>query len=220
MKTRTSAQIRSHAQKYIIKLCKKYQIKIKSKKFRKKEAKHLETINNIARNAKPKDINTTEKKLLDVFNYYNREYKPFLIEKHHKNHCLEECSNHLKNLRLEKLIKNQIFLVEKKEKKNEMEKGKEEVNAMYQDLESLKNYNQNFLNHFGFSFVNIDSNVYSEYQAIIDHIHNQTDIYFAKYLTQIRNNFDTFVNSLESNYSITQNIIRQVEVFCNGFKYK
>ena len=41
IKTRTIPQIRSHAQKYLIKLSRKYSIKLSQKKFTHKKSKHL-----------------------------------------------------------------------------------------------------------------------------------------------------------------------------------
>ncbi len=60
---------------------------MKSKKFKKKSPKHLDVINKyklLQTNLNNQEYDSLEKKLLDTFNYYNREYKPFQIEKHHK----------------------------------------------------------------------------------------------------------------------------------------
>ena len=140
-----------------------------------------------------------------------------MIEKHHKNNGNGECGNHLKNIRIEKLIKNQIFFIKKVTRKKK-EKSVEEK-KLYQDLESLKTFNKNFLNNFGFSFVNINSNVDAQFNAILGHIENQTDINFVKYSTQIRNDVDTFINKLESNHLFMQNTFRKIEMICNSFYY-
>ncbi len=119
MKTRSAAQIRSHAQKYIIKLCKKYRIKIKSKKFKKKSPRHLDYVNR-QKCPKPENSNgigSLEKKLLDTFNYYNREYKPFSIDKIHRGHKSEFCDRLIQNKLLITKMKNQVFIIKKFPKK-------------------------------------------------------------------------------------------------------
>ena len=105
LKTRTCAQIRSHAQKFIIKLCKKYQIKIKSKKFKTKQSKHLNFVYK-KKIVNPRPIDPEDLKFLDIFNYYKREVKIFLIEKHHKNHEYNNCPLKMNNIQKE--IKNSI----------------------------------------------------------------------------------------------------------------
>jgi hypothetical protein len=57
-----------------------------------------------------------EKKLLDIFNYYNREYKPFKIEKVHNGHSHSPCRRRLiDNLTMKKL-KGKIFNITKEKK--------------------------------------------------------------------------------------------------------
>lgn len=71
LKTRSSTQIRSHAQKYLIKLCKEYSIKHKNKNDIKqnKNFKIQTQINN----ARHRDKSEIEKKILKMFNYTNFE---------------------------------------------------------------------------------------------------------------------------------------------------
>ena len=74
IKTRTIPQIRSHAQKYLIKLCRKYSIKLSKKKFSNKLSKHLD-ITKLPYKGKTNISNMSiyEKNILEMFNYYNRE---------------------------------------------------------------------------------------------------------------------------------------------------
>lgn len=73
MKTRTSAQVRSHAQKYVIKLCKKYDIEIRSKRkscflsnhlnfpYKRKNKKNILPLEKMSKD---------DKKILKNFNFY------------------------------------------------------------------------------------------------------------------------------------------------------
>ena len=74
IKTRTIPQIRSHAQKYLIKICRKYSIKLSKKKFCNRLSKHLD-ITKIPYKGKSNISNMSiyEKNILEMFNYYNRE---------------------------------------------------------------------------------------------------------------------------------------------------
>ena len=74
IKTRTIPQIRSHAQKYLIKICRKYSIKLSKKKFSNRLSKHLD-ITKIPYKGKTNISNMSiyEKNILEMFNYYNRE---------------------------------------------------------------------------------------------------------------------------------------------------
>ena len=74
IKTRTIPQIRSHAQKYLIKICRKYSIKLSKKKFSNRLSKHLD-ITKIPYKGKTNisNISIYEKNILEMFNYYNRE---------------------------------------------------------------------------------------------------------------------------------------------------
>ena len=74
IKTRTIPQIRSHAQKYLIKICRKYSIKLSKKKFSNRLSKHLD-ITKMPYKGKTNIANMSiyEKNILEMFNYYNRE---------------------------------------------------------------------------------------------------------------------------------------------------
>ena len=74
IKTRTIPQIRSHAQKYLIKICRKYSIKLTKKKFSNRLSKHLD-ITKIPYKGKTNISNMSiyEKNILEMFSYYNRE---------------------------------------------------------------------------------------------------------------------------------------------------
>ncbi len=214
MRTRTSAQIRSHAQKYIIKLCKKYQIKIKSKKFKQKTAKHLDIINTNNKNFKTKSINPREKKLLDMFNYYNREYKPFLIEKSHKDHCDEACEMHLENLRKARKIKNQIFFVKKTNRRKEEVILLESKNSL-NELEKIKNMNEMFLNKLEFSYTDLSSNIFTDMGTYSKHFNpNQFDRRELLYLNSMKRNVEAFESRLNSYHVIMKDFCKQIEMFC------
>ena len=74
IKTRTIPQIRSHAQKYLIKICRKYSIRLSKIKFSNRQSKHLD-ITKIPYKGKSNISNMSiyEKNILEMFNYYNRE---------------------------------------------------------------------------------------------------------------------------------------------------
>ena len=74
IKTRTIPQIRSHAQKYLIKICRKYSIKLSKKKFSNRLSKHLD-ITKMPYKGKTNISNMSiyEKNILEMFNYYKRE---------------------------------------------------------------------------------------------------------------------------------------------------
>jgi hypothetical protein len=68
------------------------------------------------RNSLSREMDEIEKKLLDIFNYYKREYKPFKIEKVHKDHGIEICSRTLYNNEIIHKIKRKIFRISKTRK--------------------------------------------------------------------------------------------------------
>ncbi len=69
------AQIRSHAQKFLLKLCKKYSIKLKTKKFQNKESKHLDSVNKASKTRMNISLMSKEERnIFDMFKYYQREY--------------------------------------------------------------------------------------------------------------------------------------------------
>lgn len=76
IKTRSLVQIRSHAQKYLIKLCKKYHIKLSKKKFKNKDSKHLDTNGaTISKYIDVREMNDYDKNIFQIFKYYHREWK-------------------------------------------------------------------------------------------------------------------------------------------------
>lgn len=113
-----------------------------------------------------KEYDFKEKKLLDIFNYYNREYKPFLIEKDHRNHFHEDCFLKLKNKKIESLLQNKIFKIKKiyknyvststtyKRKINEVafqfEKNKNLLAQSDYSLETSQKYLSSFVNTFNY----------------------------------------------------------------------
>lgn len=87
VKTRTTAQIRSHAQKYVIKLCKKYNIEIKSKRRIKFVSDHL----NFPYRRKSKSmtipvekISEDDKNFIKNFNFYEKNIDFGKIEDYQK----------------------------------------------------------------------------------------------------------------------------------------
>ena len=76
IRTRTIPQIRSHAQKFLIKICRKYEIKLSQKKFLKAKSKHLEPSYKKRKKFKKTGIanmNKYERNIYDMFNYYKRD---------------------------------------------------------------------------------------------------------------------------------------------------
>ena len=95
IKTRTIPQIRSHAQKYLIKICRKYSIKLSKKKFSNKLSRHLD-ITKLPYKGKANiaNISIYEKNILEMFNYYNRE---MLNDTPVNENNEEKINNHLNN---------------------------------------------------------------------------------------------------------------------------
>jgi hypothetical protein len=197
LKTRSAAQIRSHAQKFIIKLCKKYQIKIKSKKFKKKFSKHLNYFNKQRgfKEGRSAVIDSLEKKLLDTFNYYNREYKPFLIDKRHRENDLEGCGRLLKNKRTAFLIQNQIFYIKK------MPKISEKNDVPLQDdfhLHQDQNFVKNNLNYLtttqGGDIKNTENLTYPSQNFLLYTLQTFCEFNDSFITNLSSNNFDFFSN--------------------------
>ena len=95
IKTRTIPQIRSHAQIYLIKICRKYSIKLSKKKFSNKLSRHLD-ITKLPYKGKANiaNISIYEKNILEMFNYYNRE---MLNDTPVNENNEEKINNHLNN---------------------------------------------------------------------------------------------------------------------------
>lgn len=76
IQTRTIPQIRSHAQKFLIKICRKYEIKLSQKKFLKTKSKHLELAYSKSKKYKKTGLasmNKYERNIYEMFNYYKRD---------------------------------------------------------------------------------------------------------------------------------------------------
>ena len=105
-----------------MKICKKYQIKIKSKKFKNTSSKHLK-FNFKKKKFITKQIEPNEKKFLNLFNYYKREIKIFHIEKDSSknkinNKILLNPNLVVKKERIKSIKKTSIWNVSKKSIKN------------------------------------------------------------------------------------------------------
>ena len=73
IKTRTIPQIRSHAQKYLIRLCGKYSIKLSKKKFALSNSNQDIVTVPCKKRLSISKMNIYEKNIFEMFNYYNRE---------------------------------------------------------------------------------------------------------------------------------------------------
>ncbi len=73
-------------------------------------------------------MDSIEKNLLDIFNYYTREYKPFKIEKVPKGHMEASCENDIFNKKSHDL-KNKLFYINKE--KREVRRKVEESNNIF-----------------------------------------------------------------------------------------
>jgi hypothetical protein len=89
-----------------------------------------------------KEMDLVEKKLLDIFNYYNREYKPFKIEKEHKQHDLHTCSKLIQNKTIEKKLKTRVFEIQKVKK---IDKQIERFTTFFDFSTRLNEYTNKFL---------------------------------------------------------------------------
>ena len=134
-----------------------------------------------------------------------------MIEKYHTQNCNESCANHDKNTKLENLIQNQIFLI-KKVKRTE-KKPEKNLN----EDRSLKDLNGKSLNNVELSFENIDTNLPAQDNKVSPLNKNQIDI--IKNFSEIKNNFDKFINTMESNNILIQNTVRKIEMIFNGLCY-
>lgn len=160
IKTRTIPQIRSHAQKYLIKICRKYSIKLTKKKFSNRLSKHLD-ITKLPYKGKTNISNMSiyEKNILEMFNYYNREL--IQDDKYYANNdsqcvnmsgfkeynsmsSLPIYANHMNNSAQGDLNSN---LVEKEIKNENSSKINENLKNDDNFLSSINNYNSS-LNSF------------------------------------------------------------------------
>lgn len=167
LQTRTCAQIRSHAQKFIIKLCKKYQIKIKSKKFRGRDSKHLNFVYK-KKVVNPRPVEAEDQKFLDLFNYYKREQKIFIIEKIHNNHDSTNCPFKLRKLKRHDLSNknNVIWKINKTSNENEdsnllyiPNQTIIQSDNSYNSFNDFNVYELNFQNDYAKAFGSRESNI-------------------------------------------------------------
>lgn len=157
MPNRTLPQIRSHAQKYIIKLCRKYNLRIKSKKFHKKYPNLLKLKTKSSK--KINKITQADEYILELFNYYHRENKPFNIEKVHKHKIDEPCILNNQNLKTSELMNIRIFHVHKshsdfikkakrcdnKNPREEYEINSKRINFILSQLSLINGFNTSFM---------------------------------------------------------------------------
>jgi hypothetical protein len=119
---------------------------LKSKKFKRRFSRHIQLINK-SKHIQTKEIEEDEKKLLDIFNYYNREYKPFNIEKIHRNHTGENCWKKIQNEKIERLARHQIFSIKKQKNlsQSKVNLALDCYNLFYKNWNILLKANESFL---------------------------------------------------------------------------
>ncbi len=172
IKTRTIPQIRSHAQKYLIKICRKYSIKLSKKKFSNRLSKHLD-ITKIPYKGKTNISNMSiyEKNILEMFNYYNREVLQDetnldinnKINLQNKIDNIKQFNDNNINVNINTLnnignfgINNSISNIIGKDQKTEKETFSKKLNSLNKTNILLSQDNQ--LNSFPISFSNIIPN--------------------------------------------------------------
>jgi len=164
------------------------------------------------KNTKTKSINPKEKRLLDMFNYYNREYKPFIIEKPHRNHPNEASDLHYENLKTARIIKNQIFYIKKTKIRKKTNLVKDN-NQIY-ELEKLKTFNQIFLNNIEFSYSEINTNIFNDLENYSKNFNlNFLDTREIIQLSLMKNNVEEFESKLNTFHSMIKNFCKQFELF-------
>ena len=164
------------------------------------------------KNTKTKCINPKEKRLLDMFNYYNREYKPFLIEKSHKNHADEACDLHYENLKTARIVKKQIFFIKKTMMKNRAN-FLEDKKQIY-ELEKLKTFNQIFLNKIEFSYSEFNSNIFNDLGTYSKNFNpNFLDTRELFQLCLMKKNVEEFESKLNTYHLMIQDFCKQIEIF-------
>jgi hypothetical protein len=230
LKTRTTAQIRSHAQKYIIKLCNKYQIRLKSKKFRKRYPNQLETLKK-KKSGNTFEMDKVDKELLNIFNYYIRVYKPFKIEKVYKDSSKLEngiCSHTRRNRRTERLIKNKIFDI-KKIKKEQNPFVSINSHIILEHLNKLKEDNDHFQNVLFSGSFSYDDNVFNilnffqktENKLFSCNDNTENSLMLIKDYVNILNiNYDCWnkqINEIRNNFEVLINNIEMADINSNNF---
>lgn len=116
MRNRTCSQLRSHCQKYILKICKKYNFKLKNRICKIKNSKYLSSINDQNSGNKLQNITEEEENFLIKLKYYELSTKPFKILKNSRG--ITPCRHQILNLReankLFKITKIKIIAVDNK----------------------------------------------------------------------------------------------------------
>ncbi len=138
-------QIRSHAQKYLIKLCKKYSIILSTKKFKNRESKHLNF--EIESKSDITQMNKYDRKILDLFKYYNREY--LLVNKYFTDSIKEADSTKEKDISVASCVVNS---------QNDIYSHQNINNNIFKvcnEIEELMKYNSMILSS-AWSFSNVD----------------------------------------------------------------
>jgi len=213
IKTRTIPQIRSHAQKYLIKICRKYSIKLTKKKFSNRLSKHLD-ITKLPYKGKTNISNMSiyEKNILEMFNYYNREL--IQDDKYYANNdsqcvnmpgfkeynsmsSLPIYANHMNN-------SVQGDLVEKEIKNENSSKMNENLYNLKNDdnfLSSINNYNSS-LNSFCPKTFDILSNVQNglkpnDNNSLSFFLQNSNN---QNFYSQLLNSFNYPIKKLDLNY--------------------
>ena len=141
IQTRTIPQIRSHAQKYLIKLCRKYSIKLFTKKFPNKISKHLNTTK-ISKNGKENysKMSIYDKNILDMFKYYNREFTEPSPENSLNTVSYSKDENYNINNVNSNKDKNKLFVCETSEKNKISQNNIENsVNSNNNNYEMMSN---------------------------------------------------------------------------------
>jgi SHAQKYF class myb-like DNA-binding protein len=215
LKNRTTPQIRSHAQKYIIKLCKKYQIKIKSKKFR--NLKKIPEQKLKRRKTLPlSEMSARDKQILNIFNYYSRSYKPFTIEKIYNKELDIKNNNKCKHSQANKVIAERInkrlFKILKSDR-NGMSTSRKRKNVIQEgiilnynngilfSLTELRQINQTFCDSFITNNYDYDTTVYSAFEwfkAVQCNTYAIEETYYSDNLIKVLQSLVTSLdNSLE-----------------------
>ena len=214
IKTRTIPQIRSHAQKYLIKICRKYSIKLTKKKFSNRLSKHLD-ITKLPYKGKTNISNMSiyEKNILEMFNYYNREL--IQDDKYYANNdsqcvnmsgfkeynsmsSLPIYANHMNNSAQGDLNSN---LVEKEIKNENSSKINENLKNDDNFLSSINNYNSS-LNSFCPKTFDILSNVQNglkpnDNNSLSFFLQNSNN---QNFYSQLLNSFNYPIKKLDLNY--------------------
>ena len=202
IKTRTIPQIRSHAQKYLIKLCRKYSIKLSKKKFSNKLSKHLD-ITKLPYKGKANISNMSiyEKNILEMFNYYNREI--LIDEQTNLNidnniDSLKKIDNdnkdfHVNNININENLNNNDGLLANNSNNNILEKKiKSTKEILAEKVNSLNSKNNDILlssnNHLN-SFPNLFPNILPNDLKI------NSNIYFSKNINPNNLNNPLYINN-------------------------